>query len=256
VAESESAATETLAVAAARVEAGSDFEHLAGCVARAVGALGFDPVALPARDFNDEDYDHDHLLWARRLDAPRAIQSVSLHTRQHRRGRCLVHLNIWFKLTRLYESLSQFAPGEFPPERRDLVPDHPSVVFVRLNMDTWMPFAQQPLDPGFSQRPDLNFKIRPGRGREQRIEKFTAMLDLQLVPVLERHWTEIELADLGWRTRGCYRWALEKRWQLLAYLHAGQVEQCLTLIRAHPHCLGETGERRNAAMAWFEAWSN
>ncbi len=247
---SQSAAPE---VFPALVGAGNDFEYLAGSVARTVGAPGFEPVALPDRPFDDEDYDHHHLLWARRLDAPQAIQSVSLHTRQHRRGRCLAHLNIWFKLTRLYESLSQFAPEEFPPERRDLVPDHLSAVFVRLNMDTWMPFAQQPLDPGFSQRPDLNFKIRPGRGRGQRMAKFDAMLDLQLIPVLQRHWTEIELADLGWRARGCYRWAIEKRWQLLACFHAGQADQCLTLIRAHPHCLGETRDQRDAAMAWFEA---
>jgi hypothetical protein len=193
--------------------------------------LAFTSIALPDRDY---DFD-ERRLWARQIDAPQAIQSVSLHTRYVERTRALVHINIWFKLTRLYATLSRFAPDEFPPHRQNQVPDEHDSVAVRLNMDGWMPFAPTSLDPRFSKRKDLNFKVRPGPGREQRIELFESMLQQQLIPVLQRRWTEVELAALGWDHRDFPgRSDPPSRWLLLAYWHSGQMENCIDLMKSVP----------------------
>jgi hypothetical protein len=210
--------------------------------------LAFTSIALPDRDY---DFD-ERRLWARQIDAPQAIQSVSLHTRYLGRTRALVHINIWFKLTRLYATLSRFAPDEFPPHRQDQVPDEHDSVAVRLNMDVWMPFSPAPLDARFSKRKDLNFKIRPGPGREQRMELFESMLQQQLIPVLQRRWTEVELAALDWKHRDFPEYSdPHSRWQLLAYWHSGQLETCIDLMKSVPARSNDFGGKLASAWEWL-----
>jgi hypothetical protein len=226
----------------------AQFDELSERTAQFLLPLAFEPIPLPDRDC---DFD-ERRLWARTIDAPQAIQSVSLHTRHVGRTRALVHINIWFKLTRLYATLARYAPEEFPPQRQNQVPDELQSIALRLNMDSWMPLAPTPLDPRFSNRKDLNFRIRPGPGCEQRIEWFESMLQQQLIPVLQRRWTEIELAALGWVHRHCPRNSdPPSRWQLLACWHNGRIEDCMDLMKSVSAGRNESSARLVATWEWL-----
>ncbi len=218
--------------------------------AGAVEEIGFARVTQAVERVDDEV----HCMWARRLAVPEAIQTVSLHTRYMHRRSCLVHLNIWFKLPRLYELLSQFRPFAFPPTRRDLVPDYRNSVAVRLNMAEWLPLAPESLDAGFTHRPDSNFKIIRSQSIEFRERMFRSMLHRQLVPVLQRNWSEAQIAELSLERIATAHWShLPACWPVLANWSAGRFDRCLKLIAAYPDCFGPTATHHANAAMWFRA---
>lgn len=57
--------------------------------------------------------------------------------------------------------------------------------------------APDPLDAGFTNRPDSNFKIVRSQSIESRERIFRSMLHRQLLPVLQRNWNEAQIAELS-----------------------------------------------------------